>query len=97
MSPDDLLAINGLNVGDLLQPGDVLIIPAIIPSASPGALPTPLASPSPGDPVTYIVAEGNTIYGIADLFGVSPDDLLAINGLNAGDLLHVGDILIIPQ
>ena len=60
--------------------------------------PTPDATyvrPAPGTPWTYAVQMGDTLFSLANRFGVSLDDLKAANGLTSDDL-QVGQQLIIP-
>ena len=60
--------------------------------------PTPDATyvrPAPGTPLTYTVQMGDTLFSLANRFGVSLDDLKAANGL-ASDDIQVGQQLIIP-
>ena len=80
-------------------------------TATPGtgeATPTPGAGeptdspedtpePTEGGPIEYIVQEGDTWFGIAEAFGVSAEDLVAVNGLTLDDFLHPGDVIAIPQ
>lgn len=44
----------------------------------------------------YIVQSGDTLATIALQFGVTVDDLLIANNMNAGDLIYAGNPLIIP-
>lgn len=46
--------------------------------------------------VEYVVQAGDTLYGIAALFGVTVDEITAANGLASPDSLYVGQYLIIP-
>lgn len=57
------------------------------------ATPTP-----PNDPIPFIhrVQEGENLTYIAGLYGVTVEELLAVNGLNPEDVLFVGRELIIP-
>lgn len=63
---EDILAINNLANGDLLQVGQELIIP--------GGTGDAIAT-------TYIVAPGDTLAGIAATFNTSPADVVATNRL----------------
>ncbi len=46
---------------------------------------------------TYTVAPGDTLFLIAQQFGVSLDDLVAVNGITDPNLLEVGRELLIPE
>ncbi len=68
-------------------------------TAEPTATPTPEPTPTPEGPIEYTVEDGDTLYGIAEFFGVTFEDLLAINGLTEEDapFIQPGDLLAIPQ
>ena len=69
---------------------------AALPTAVPIAL-TPTAPPTAtARPSQYIVKVGDTLTGIANDFNVSVDQLLAANNLANGDLLSIGQTLIMP-
>jgi LysM repeat protein len=89
IDPSDLLALNGLSSGQLLQPGTKLSIP------SSGSFPGVRALNS--HPATYTVAVNDTIYKIACYFGdVDPNAIAAANGLALTTPLTTGQILNIP-
>lgn len=59
--------------------------------------PTPTFTPSPTPtPVIHVVAQGDTLFGIAIEYGVSVDALVAVNGLDENDFLRIGQALVIP-
>jgi murein DD-endopeptidase MepM/ murein hydrolase activator NlpD len=45
---------------------------------------------------SYTVAPGDTLFEIAQQFGISLDDLVAFNGITDPNLLEVGQLLLIP-
>ena len=74
--------------------------PAASPTGQPGVSPTPGPTPVPTaapGPLRYTVQTGDTWFGIAETFGVDAKNLAAANGRTLNDLLHPGDVLVIPQ
>jgi LysM repeat protein len=89
VDPDNLLALNGLNEGQTLQPGLVLRIPQT------GSFPGTRALHS--HPTTYTVAVDDTIYKVACYFGdIDPTSIAAANGLSLSSPLTTGRTLNIP-
>ncbi len=90
LSPDTLMRMNNLS-SSLIDVGDLLMIEgagSTQPSSS-----TPSSSPSQSG-ATYVVQPGDTLYNIARAYGLSLDQLKAMNGLSsnyifAGDQLAV--------
>lgn len=72
------------------SPAVISVEPA---SASPSPIPTP--SPTPG-PLLYTVQEGDTLAQIAAAHGVSVEELIAANNLSDPNLIHAGQVLVIP-
>lgn len=66
----------------------LLLITILVPS-------TPARAQEGAGPI-YIVQQGDSLYSIAARFGVSLDDLLAVNGIADPNTLAVGQQLIIP-
>jgi len=56
---------------------------------------TPLAAPTMA-PTTYTVKSGDTLSGIAALFGVSMDDIVRANNIADPNRLSEGQVLTIP-
>lgn len=56
----------------------------------------PTPAPVPGEGVEHVVRWGETVYVIADSYGVSAQDIVAANNLTDPDLIRAGDVLIIP-
>jgi hypothetical protein len=77
------------------------LAPTVIAVAAPtdqAAAPTPTSVPPTAVTAsrTYVVQAGDTPSGIARNFDVPVADLLAANNLNDGDLLSIGQTLLIP-
>ena len=89
VDPDNLLSLNGLSSGQILQPGLVLKIPQT------GSYPANRALNA--HPANYTVAVDDTIYRIACHFGdADPNSIAAANGLTLITPLTTGQILYIP-
>ncbi|MDQ6695585.1 MAG: LysM peptidoglycan-binding domain-containing protein [Chloroflexota bacterium] len=67
----------------------LVITPVATPTSIPAALPT-------SAPVTYVVKSGDTLSGIADLFGVTVDDIIRVNNIADPNSLQLGQVLTIP-
>lgn len=67
--------------------------PSVSPSVSPTPGPTP--TPVPSARTTYTVKSGDTLYGIAQTYGVTVTALKNFNGLTS-TVLHTGQVLRIP-
>jgi len=82
------------------------------PTFTPGVRPTITAPPPlptfppansgggvlpPAGLTSYVVGAGDTLLGIANAFGVSLADLIALNKITDQDHIEVGQVLIIPN
>ena len=47
--------------------------------------------------VKHTVVEGDTLYEIALTYGSTVDAILTLNGLSNADVIHAGEVLLIPQ
>jgi murein DD-endopeptidase MepM/ murein hydrolase activator NlpD len=65
-------------------------------SASPAPLPRAISSSTTGRSATHTVSRGETVYHIAHLYGITPERLMAANGIDDPRELSVGQTLIIP-
>lgn len=75
-----------------LREGDNLRIPAAAPTPGAGGAQTPSAGAG-----TYVVQPGDTCSDIAAQFGVTADEIIALNNLDPGcTTLQPGDVLRIP-
>jgi LysM repeat protein len=97
VDPEAILRASWVTNPPLLTPGDVIIIP------DPGQTPEEAAleaaenvGHSPWTVAAYSVQAGDSIESIAAVYGVDPEDLLAINGLTWSDMIYPGDRLVIP-
>jgi LysM repeat protein len=89
VNPDNLLSLNGLSNGQIVQPGLTLSIPQT------GSFPGTRALQA--HPAQYSVAVNDTFYSIACTFGdVDPASIAAANGLSVTSPLVTGQILNIP-
>ena len=85
ISPDEIALANGVNDTNLLRVGQELIIPGISArdaAASRGSI--------------HIVQSGESLLGIAIRYGVTTEEILAVNDLTNPDSLDEGQELIIP-
>ena len=89
VDPNDLLSLNGLTSGEIIQPGTTLSIPAT------GTFPGTRALQA--HPTQYTVAVNDTFYTIACSFGdVDPSAIAAANGMSVTAPLTTGRVINIP-
>ena len=79
---EDLKNANGIS-GNLINVGQTLVIPGS-------------SATSPGDYVVYTVKRGDSLWSIANQYGVSVSDIVDYNNLGT-TLLQVGQQLLIPN
>jgi len=82
-----------LDIAPVLTPSEAVVEePAAAPTAEPD-----VAAPPPPKPTTHTVEDGETLRMLAARFGISPETIMAANGLRNPDLLQVGqDLVILP-
>lgn len=66
------------------------------PPPPPTTPATTTTTRSIGDPLIYTINPGDTLFSIAGQFGVSLDDLVALNNIENPDNIRAGDELFIP-
>jgi LysM repeat protein len=102
---EDMRAVNPELVGEapILQPGQVLQIPGCgaetTTTTTTDLEPTPGAEPNQTTPTggtTYTVQSGDTLFRIAQRFGVTVAAIVEANNLANPDSLSIGQQLIIP-
>jgi len=86
----------------------LVLLSACTPSSTPAAAPSPTAtlgpsptptflpSPSP-TAIIYVVQPGDTLAGIAALYGTTADEICAFNELEDCSLIYPGDELLMPS
>lgn len=70
--------------------------PSIAPSPTVLATVKPTAMPIPADAVRYRVKSGDTLSSIAAKFNTTVKKLKVANGIAVGNIIRVGQVLIIP-
>jgi cell wall-associated NlpC family hydrolase/nucleoid-associated protein YgaU len=92
---------------DTLAPALAIVDEAVaaVPDAAPVAAAQPvddvlhatIAPPEPPKPITHTVEDGETVRMLAARYSISPETLMAANGIRNPDLLQVGqDLVILP-
>ncbi len=98
-----LQAANGLSktlldIGQrLMIPGHALIAAAAAPPPAPVPAPAAAVPPSPDRQLSLVVGDGETLWDLAQTYGVSVDAIVETNTLSNGNLIHPGQRLIIPR
>jgi membrane-bound lytic murein transglycosylase D len=101
-TPDVLRAINGIS-GSMIRAGDFLMIPH--PSAGAGAYSLSVEARTArqqdrerdGTRVDYAVRPGDSLWSIAQRYGVGTNELASWNAMAPGDVLSVGRRLVVWQ
>jgi murein DD-endopeptidase MepM/ murein hydrolase activator NlpD len=88
-----LAAANGIGDEDVIHVGQRLVVPS--GDAAPSAA-RPASRPRAGRSVTVVVESGQTLWDLAQTYGVTVDAIVEANGLAGGDLIRPGQRLVIP-
>ena len=83
ISVETLSNLNGIMVGSVLKPGDFIVVPKMR-----------MQNPYFMD---YVVKKGDSIYGIAREYNISPSQLLKLNGLNENDIIYPNQKIVLPR
>jgi sortase A len=84
--------------GPVLSPTKGLT-PSPAPTTSPTATPlsqTPTPTPTRAEQTVYVVQGGDSLWEIAESYGITVDALVEANGISKDDVIHPGQELIIP-
>jgi LysM repeat protein len=71
--------------------------PTITMTSTETGVPTETLTPTAAAPFAYIVETGDSLFGLAERFGVDVLTIMALNGLTNDSILFVGQELIIPD
>ena len=92
ISMADLQAKNSINDPNNIYAGQILLLP------EPGErIQAPTAQSGESDETIYVVKSGDTLFAIAQQFGVTSGDIVELNGDIDPQKLFVGKILRIPS
>ncbi len=86
----------GLSVSEIVTTNQ-LDASATIYAGQRLTLPTGASSPAEAAPATYVVAQGDTLWGIAQTFRTSIAALQTANGMADSTLIRIGETLAIPS
>ena len=91
-----LLIVNNIQAEESfsnLQVGNPTNTP--VPSLIPSAVPVLTSTPSLDGSVIHIIAEGQTLWNIAETYGVTLEELRELNNLREDAILSLGDEVIV--
>ncbi len=93
----DIMRMNGMNAQSQLHAGDKIKIPAsgTTVARDASAAPSTVAQPA-ATPKTHVVAAGETLYHISQVYKVPVDKLIALNNLQDGSV-KVGQTLMLTD
>lgn len=96
LTQKELFALNPGLEAKGLQPGDQIAVNNLNKTEAAAVATTSSSLVESGDYVTYTVQQGDTVFGLLNRFGVTLDDLLALNP-NLSQGLKVGMVLKIKK
>ncbi len=99
----ELIEYNNILTPDNLTVGSTIMIPNYSPPVGSASTPSgaqtsddATASVTSDGSVIHVVQPGEGLFGIAELYGVSPDEIMVANGMSDSNMLRVGQELVIP-
>ena len=100
-----LMTLNGLAPTDIIKPGQVLKIPtseAVQSAKHPKRMTKKIvvekrAKKKKTPPVYHTVRRGDTLWKIADRYGVTIRQIRRLNGLHRGHIIHTGEKLMVKE
>ena len=78
---EELVELNHLSNPNLIYPGEVLLLPGQGENQAK---------------TTYTVVVGDTLWGIANRYGVTVEELVELNHLSNPNLIYPGEVLLLP-
>ncbi|MFH0998725.1 MAG: LysM peptidoglycan-binding domain-containing protein [Pseudomonadota bacterium] len=99
-SQQNIIQANKLKKSATIKPGMVLLVPPKAPAthakASPPAKPTMAKKPEPVRVITHVVKSGDSLFNIANRYGVTTKKIQEVNKLSSFNIA-VGQSLTIPE
>jgi LysM repeat protein len=99
-----VLSANGLGPSSLIFPGEAIVLPLADPpvvhpdqGAVPSAATTPAPAPAEASPGTHVVESGDTLFALAESYGVTVAELDAANALGGSTLIVPGQVLVVRR
>ncbi|RIK44961.1 MAG: hypothetical protein DCC57_16995 [Chloroflexi bacterium] len=91
----ELMALNNITDPDAIYIGQILVLPAPEPAATPPAVEVDpaYAATEPDAATTHTVEAGDTLSTIAQRYGLSEAELMALNGIVDPDTIGIGQKL----
>ena len=96
---DEKPAVKDEPVVEAAKPADVKADASAAQEEAPVKVDEPVLDAAPAAPAagsTYTVKEGDDLVSVSIAYGISPSQLMDLNGLKAGDAIKAGQVLKIP-
>lgn len=94
----DLRAFNNLSPDSILSVGQTLVVGyAVFPDGSRPYAGFPQARVKPGGTIIHVIAAGQTLSDVAVTYEMTIEALNELNGLEPGDLLQIGQEIVLGQ